>query len=330
MSNTQLRPINKQPATKSDRKSLNNFLQVAGILPILVLICILFSVLSPNFLTPGNIVNIFRQASVNIVLATGMTFVILTGGIDLSVGSILAVSAVASLIVSLIPGLGWAAVIAGLLTGLALGLLNGALIALLDVPPFIVTLGSLTALRGGAFLIANGTTVFNRDLNFAWIGNTYLGPFPWLVVIALLTVLASWFVLRQTVLGVQIYAVGGNERAARLTGIKVNRVLLFVYGLSGLLAGLAGIMSASRLYSATGTLGQGYELDAIAAVILGGTSFTGGIGTIGGTLLGALIIAVLNNGLTLLNMSYFWQLVVKGLVIIVAVIIDRLRRRSRR
>lgn len=332
MSNTQLRPnqLNKNTATNSNRKSINTFLQIAGILPILVLICILFSVLSPNFLTPGNIVNIFRQASVNIVLATGMTFVILTGGIDLSVGSILAVSAVAALIVSLIPGLSWAAVIAGLLTGLALGLLNGALIALLDVPPFIVTLGSLTALRGAAFLIANGTTVFNRDLNFAWIGNTYLGPFPWLVVIALLTVLASWFVLRQTVLGVQIYAVGGNERAARLTGIKVNRVLLFVYGVSGLLAGLAGIMSASRLYSATGTLGQGYELDAIAALILGGTSFTGGIGTIGGTLLGALIIAVLNNGLTLLNMSYFWQLVVKGLVIIVAVIIDRLRRRSRR
>ncbi|NJR72564.1 MAG: ribose ABC transporter permease, partial [Scytonema sp. CRU_2_7] len=151
-----------------------------------------------------------------------------------------------------------------------------------------------------------------------------------LVVIALLTVALSWFILRQTVLGVQIYAVGGNERAARLTGIKVNRVLLFVYGVSGLLAGLAGIMSASRLYSATGMLGQGYELDAIAAVILGGTSFTGGIGTIGGTLLGALIIAVLNNGLTLLNMSYFWQLVVKGLVIIMAVMIDRLRRRSRR
>jgi ribose transport system permease protein len=151
-----------------------------------------------------------------------------------------------------------------------------------------------------------------------------------LVVIALLAVAASWFVLRQTVLGVQIYAVGGNDRAARLTGIKVNRVLLFVYGVSGLLAGLAGIMSASRLYSATGMLGQGYELDAIAAVILGGTSFTGGIGTIGGTLLGALIIAVLNNGLTLLNMSYFWQLVVKGLVIIVAVTIDRLRRRSGR
>ncbi|MBD2494527.1 MULTISPECIES: ABC transporter permease subunit [Nostoc] len=328
-----LRPVNNRPSQNSAasrRKSINNFLQVAGILPILVIICILFSLLSPNFFTAGNAVNILRQASINIVLATGMTFVILTGGIDLSVGSILAVSAVVAVLVSLIPVLGWLAVPAALLTGLCLGLLNGALITYLDVPPFIVTLGSLTALRGAAYLVANGTTVINRNINFAWIGNSYVGPLPWLVILALLIVAVSWFVLRQTVLGVQIYAVGGNERAARLTGIKVNRVLLFVYGVSGLLAGLAGVMSASRLYSATGMLGQGYELDAIAAVILGGTSFTGGIGTIGGTLLGALIIAVLNNGLTLLNMSYFWQLVVKGLVIIAAVMIDRLRRRSRR
>jgi ribose transport system permease protein len=314
----------------SKRRSINNFLQIAGILPILLLICILFALLSPNFLTTGNAVNILRQASINIVLATGMTFVILTGGIDLSVGSILAVSAVVAVLVSLLPAIGWLAVPAALLTGLLLGLLNGALITFLNLPPFIVTLGSLTALRGAAFLVANGTTVINRDINFAWVGNSYIGPLPWLVIIALLAVGVSWFVLRQTVLGVQIYAVGGNERAARLTGIKVNRVLLFVYGVSGLLSGLAGIMSSSRLYSATGLLGQGYELDAIAAVILGGTSFTGGIGTIVGTLFGALIIAVLNNGLTLLNMSYFWQLVVKGLVIIVAVIIDRLRKRSRR
>ncbi|PHM09502.1 ABC transporter permease subunit [Nostoc sp. 'Peltigera malacea cyanobiont' DB3992] len=332
MSQTVRPPINKSannPAARN-RKSISTFLEVAGILPILVIICILFAFLSPNFLTGGNIVNILRQASINIVLATGMTFVILTGGIDLSVGSILAVSAVVALLVSLLPALSWAAVPAALLAGLLLGLLNGALITFLDVPPFIVTLGSLTALRGVAFLIAKGTTLINRDINFAWVGNTYIGPIPWLVIIALLTVIASWFILRQTVLGVQIYAVGGNERAARLTGIKVNRVLLFVYGISGLLAGLGGIMSASRLYSASGVLGQGYELDAIAAVILGGTSFTGGIGTIGGTLLGALIIAILNNGLTLLNLSYFWQLVVKGLVIILAVMIDRLRRRSRR
>ncbi len=328
-----VKPANNRVGNNSasrNRKSISSLLEVAGILPILVIICILFAFLSPNFLTGGNIINILRQASINIVLATGMTFVILTGGIDLSVGSILAVSAVVTLLVSLLPALGWAAVPAGLLAGLLLGLLNGALITFLDVPPFIVTLGSLTALRGVAFLVAKGTTLINRDINFAWVGNSYVGPLPWLVIIALLTVIASWFVLRQTVLGVQIYAVGGNERAARLTGIKVNHVLLFVYGVSGLLAGLAGIMSASRLYSASGIVGQGYELDAIAAVILGGTSFTGGIGTIGGTLLGALIIAILNNGLTLLNLSYFWQLVVKGLVIILAVMIDRLRRRSRR
>jgi ribose transport system permease protein len=327
-----LKPVKNRAGKEhksSQRRSLNNFLQVAGILPILVAICILFALLSPNFLSAGNAVNILRQASINIVLATGMTFVILTGGIDLSVGSILAVSAVVAVLVSLLPAIGWLAVPAALLTGLLLGLVNGALITFLNVPPFIVTLGTLTALRGAAYLVANGTTVINRDLNFAWIGNSYIGPLPWLVIIALLTVAVSWFVLRQTVLGVQIYAVGGNERAARLTGIRVNRVLLFVYGVSGLLSGLAGIMSSSRLYSATGLLGQGYELDAIAAVILGGTSFTGGIGTIVGTLFGALIIAVLNNGLTLLNMSYFWQLVVKGLVIIVAVIVDRLRKRSR-
>jgi ribose transport system permease protein len=333
MSQLEVQPLNREPGdrpTPRRHKATSNWLQVAGILPILILICILFAVLTPNFLTTGNAVNILRQASINIVLATGMTFVILTGGIDLSVGSILGVSAVVAVLVSLLPALGWAAVPAALLTGLLLGLVNGALIALVDLPPFIVTLGALTALRGAAYLVANGTTVINRELNFAWIGNAYLGPFPWLVVIALLTVLASWFILRRTVLGVQIYAVGGNQRAARLTGIKVNQVLLFVYGVSGLLAGLAGVMSSSRLYSATGMLGNGYELDAIAAVILGGTSFTGGIGTIPGTLLGALIIAVLNNGLTLLNMSYFWQLVVKGLVIIIAVTIDRLRRRSSR
>ncbi|MEG4348932.1 ribose ABC transporter permease [Microcoleus sp. LAD1_D5] len=312
----------------SKAQAWKNFIQVAGILPILVAICVIFSLVTPNFLSVGNFINVIRQASINIVLATGMTFVILTGGIDLSVGSILGVTAVVGVLVSLVPGLGWFAVPAALIAGVFLGLLNGSLIAYLGLPPFIVTLGSYTALRGVAYLVANGTTVINRNLNFAWIGNNYVGPIPWLVIIAFLAVLASWFVLRRTVLGRHIYAVGGNIRAARLTGIKVSQVLLFVYGVSGLLSGLGGIMSASRLYSATGMLGQGYELDAIAAVILGGTSFTGGIGTIWGTLLGALIIALLNNGLTLMNVSFFWQLVVKGLVIIIAVTIDKVRTGS--
>ncbi|MEP6515530.1 ABC transporter permease subunit [Microcoleus vaginatus] len=316
----------RQKASKA--QAWKNFIQVAGILPILLAICVIFSLVTPNFLSLGNLINVIRQASINIVLATGMTFVILTGGIDLSVGSILGVTAVVGVLVSLVPGLGWFAVPAALIAGVFLGLLNGSLVAYLGLPPFIVTLGSYTALRGVAYLVANGTTVINRNLNFAWVGNNYLGPIPWLVVIAFLAVLASWFVLRRTVLGRHIYAVGGNIRAARLTGIKVSRVLLFVYGVSGLLSGLGGIMSASRLYSATGMLGQGYELDAIAAVILGGTSFTGGIGTIWGTLLGALIIALLNNGLTLMNVSFFWQLVVKGLVIIIAVTIDKVRTGS--
>ncbi|MBD2017728.1 ribose ABC transporter permease [Microcoleus sp. FACHB-53] len=331
MSQTEVRTTRNGTSDRqraSKRQAWRNFIQVAGILPILLVICIVFSLVSPSFLSPGNLINVIRQASINIVLATGMTFVILTGGIDLSVGSILGVTAVVGVLVSLIPGAGLFAVPAALLAGVCLGLLNGALIAYLGLPPFIVTLGSYTALRGVAYLVANGTTVINRNLNFAWIGNNYFGPIPWLVVIALLAVVASWFVLRRTVLGRHIYAVGGNIRAARLTGIKVSQVLLFVYGVSGLLSGLGGIMSASRLYSATGMLGQGYELDAIAAVILGGTSFTGGIGTIWGTLLGALIIALLNNGLTLMNVSFFWQLVVKGLVIIIAVTIDRLRTRS--
>jgi ribose transport system permease protein len=309
----------------ADRRARTNWLQAAGILPVFILICILFAVLNPNFLTANNLVNVIRQASINIVLAAGMTFVILTGGIDLSVGSILGATAVVAVALSLSPTLGWSAVPLALLAGLVMGAVNGLLIAYLDLPPFIVTLGSLTGLRGAAYLLADGTTVINNDMPFAWVGNAYLGPIPWLVVIALVVIVASWFVLKRTVLGVRIYAVGGNMQAARLTGIKVAGILIFVYAVSGFLSAIGGVMSAARLYSANGILGTGYELDAIAAVILGGTSFVGGIGSIFGTLVGALIIAVLNNGLTLMGVSYFWQLVVKGLVIIIAVTVDKLR-----
>ncbi|HXM02855.1 MAG TPA: ribose ABC transporter permease, partial [Chthoniobacterales bacterium] len=295
---------------------------------VLVLICILFAVLSPNFLTENNIVNVVRQALINIVLAAGMTFVILTSGIDLAVGSVLGLTAVMAVVVSLVPGFGWAAVPAALLTGLIIGVLTGMIIAYLGLPPFIVTLGTYTAIRGAAYLAAGGTTVINSNIGFAWIGNGYLGPIPWLVIIALLIIAVSAFILHGTVLGVHVYAVGGNPQAARLTGIPVSLVLIFVYGVSGLLSGLAGAMSASRLYSAQGQLGIGYELDAIAAVILGGTSFSGGIGNVFGTLVGALIIAVLNNGLTLLNVSFYWQLVIKGAVIVLAVTLDKLRTRG--
>ena len=312
--------------SKANRSAL---LRSLGILPILFLICILFSMLNPNFLTAVNLINVFRQASINIVLAAGMTFVILTGGIDLSVGSILACTAVLSLMSSIRPEMHWATIVVPLAAGLVMGALNGVLIAYVKLPHFIVTLGSMTALRGAAYLFANGTTIINNDLNFAWIGNESLGPVPWLIVISFVIILLSWLVLTKTVLGVRIYAVGGNEQAARLTGIKVGGVLVFVYAISGLLSGIGGVMTSSRLYSASGLLGNGYELDAIAAVVLGGTSFVGGIGSVAGTLIGALIIAFLNNGLTLMNISYFMQLVIKGLVIIIAVMIDKYRTSRR-
>ncbi|MDY4479637.1 MAG: ribose ABC transporter permease [[Pasteurella] aerogenes] len=318
--------VSTKPGLK--KLALADTMQAMGILPILVLIIIVFSFIAPNFMTEANMMNITRQASINIVLAAGMTFVILTGGIDLSVGSILGVTAVMALVGSLNPALADFAVPIALLAGLGMGIFNGLLVAFAGLPPFIVTLGTYTALRGAAYLVADGTTVINSKISFAWIGNGYLGSVPWLVIIAFAIIALCWFILRRTTLGTHIYAVGGNLQAARLTGIKVSLVLIFVYAASGLLSGLGGVMSASRLYSANGNLGVGYELDAIAAVILGGTSFVGGIGTITGTLIGALIIATLNNGMTLMGVSYFWQLVIKGGVIIVAVLIDKYRTRK--
>ena len=316
------------PASASSARG-KEIMRALGMLPILVLLCIGFSFASDNFFSLQNLSIMTQQASINIVLAAGMTFVILTAGIDLSVGSILAASAVAAMLVSNIPGLGMLGIAAGLGCGLLFGLINGVLIAFVKLPPFIVTLGSLTAVRGIARLLGNDTTVFNPNLAFAFIGNADVLGVPWLVIIAFAVIGLSWFILRRTVLGLNIYAVGGNPEAARLAGIKVWAVLLFVYCASGLLSGLGGVMAAARLYAANGLqLGMSYELDAIAAVILGGTSFVGGTGSILGTLIGALIIAVLTNGLILMGVSDIWQYIVKGLVIIGAVALDRYRRKD--
>ena len=311
---------------------IRSLVQALGMLPVLIILAIAFHYLGEErFLTGQNLSIVAQQAAINTVLGAGMTFVILTGGIDLSVGSVLAASAMAALIASLIPDWGMLGIPAALFTGLLFGLINGSLIAFGRLPPFIVTLGSLTAVRGLARLMGSDSTIFNPDLPFAFIGNAVIpvAPgfgIPVLAIIAIVVILVSWFVLRRTVLGIWIYAVGGNQAAARLSGIKVWRILLFVYAVSGLLAGLGGVMSAARLYAANGLqLGQSYELDAIAAVILGGTSFVGGIGSIWGTLIGALIIAVLSNGLTLVGVSDIWQFIIKGLVIIGAVALDRVR-----
>lgn len=311
------------------KERMQTLMRTAGMLPVLILLCIAFGVVTDGFFSLQNMSIVAQQAAINVVLAAGMTFVILTGGIDLSVGSVLAASAVTALIASNIPGWGWLGIPAALGVGLVFGLVNGALIALLRLPPFIVTLGSLTAVRGIARLIGHDTTIFNPQLSFAFIGNDTVLGVPWLVIIAIAVVIVSWFILRRTVLGLRIYSVGGNPEAARLSGIKVWGIQMFVYAASGVLAGLGAVMSAARLYAANGLqLGQSYELDAIAAVILGGTSFVGGVGSIVGTLVGALIIAVLTNGLVLLGVSDIWQYIIKGLVIIGAVALDRYRQRG--
>lgn len=313
----------------------SNLMRRLGMLPVLVVLYLAMYGLTvyfsadgtSTFMTSNNTMNIFRQVSINIVLASGMTFVILTSGIDLSVGSVLAVSAVAGMLMSLSAQFAGFSIPTFLIVGLLLGALNGVLVALVGLNPFVVTLGTMTALRGAAYLFADGTSVLNTEIpSFEWMGNGSFLTIPWLIWLAAAVVLLTWFILRKTTLGLHIYAVGGNIQAARLTGIKVGLVLMFVYTISGLFAGLGGAMSASRLYAANGNWGTGYELDAIAAVVLGGTSLMGGVGSVWGTVIGALIIGVMNNGLTILGLSSFWQYVAKGVVIVLAVILDKWRQ----
>jgi ribose transport system permease protein len=340
--------------------------RIAGTFLVLIPLCIGFGLANGHFLSLTNASILLQQASINMVLAVGMTFVMLTAGIDLSVGSILAASAMGALLVSLVPHLGMLGIVAGLGIGLLFGCVNGVLIARLRLSPILVTLGSLAAVRGVARLLGNDTTIVNPDLPFAVIGNATAFGLSWLVIIALVVVLLSWIILRWTALGSRIYDLdrdrpgwkqlrcdAGRESRSKLlcrdrftlwVGSRCDStqsdrglggkaaapgrasILIFVYTTSGFLAGLGGVMSAARDYGANGSqIGQGYELDAIAAVILGGVSVTGGIGSIWGTLVGVLTVAVLSNGLVLAGVSDVWRLIVKGLVIIGAVALDRSR-----
>lgn len=300
-------------------------LQKLGPFIALLVIAVGLSIVSHNFLTVDNLLNVMRQASINALIAFGMTLVILLGGIDLSAGSVLALSSViiASLLTSGMPaGL---ATLAALAAGGLMGLVNGLVISKGKVAPFIATLGSMTVLRGLALVLSNGSPLssFNSDF-FSLLGGGYIArlvPIP--VVLMLVMFAIFWVLLRKTVFGRHIYATGGNAESAKLSGVKVDRIQLYVYTISGVMAALAGVVLTSRLNSAQPTAGTGYELDAIAAVVLGGTSLTGGRGWIFGTLVGALLIGVLNNGLNLLDVSSFYQQVIKGGVILLAVLIDR-------
>lgn len=301
-----------------------------GILAVLVVLIIFMLIAAPNFGSVDNMLNIARSISINAIIAAGMTFVILSAGIDLSVGSTVAVAGVASVLAASTGMPAFLAILVGVAAGAAAGFVNGALSAYLLLAPFIVTLGLMTFLRGLAYTMTEGQPIVDNALSFRGIGNGYVAGIPAPVIVMLLVYLVCWFVLERTRFGRHVYAVGGNPEAARLAGIRVKRVLTSVYVIAGALAGLAGIIFAARVVSAQPTAGTGYELDAIAAVVLGGTSLAGGKGRIIGTLIGSIILGVLTTGLILMNVQFFTQLLIKGIVIILAVAIDSLKQRSRR
>ncbi len=297
----------------------------------LALMCIVLGAISPDFRTTDNAVNILRQSAVNALLALGQLLVILTAGIDLSVGSILGVCCVAFAWMLKAATPAPVALAATLGLGLALGLINGLLLTKLRLPhPFVSTLGMMNAARGAALIVSGGFPISDLPASARWLGAGSIGPVPAPVLVMLVAYLLFHLVLRHTLFGRDVYAIGGNPEASRLAGIPVPARLNAVYALSGGLAALAAIVMAGRMNSGFPLAGQGAELDAIAAVIIGGGSFFGGAGTVAGTLIGALIMAVLRNGLNLLNVSAYWQMVVVGLVIIWAVWVDVIRTRPKR
>ena len=304
--------------------NVKNLLRNLGPLLGLVLLFVILTALNPTFLNPSNLSNLLRQVSVNALISFGMTFVILTGGIDLSVGSLLALSTalMAGMIKSgMDPVMSMALCC---LIGIALGAANGLIITYGKVAPFIATL-AMTIFRGATLVYSNGRPISGLTSHPFFtafgVGDVFGVPVP--AITTLLMFALCWFILNKTTLGRKTYAVGGSEKVSYIAGIHISRVKIFAYAITGLLTALAGIIITSRLNSAQPTAGTGYELDAIAAVVLGGTSLAGGKGRITGSLIGALIIATLTNGLNILNVSSFYQQVVKGGVILLAVLMDR-------
>lgn len=312
---------------KKSQRTLATFMSDYGIMVAFIALCVVLSIASPYFLGVSNLLNVLRQVSINGVLAIGMTFVILTRGIDLSVGSMMAFAAIVAasfagasadsvLILPILMGLG---------AGLALGCINGVMVARFAIPPFVMTLGMLSMARGLTYIYSDGMPISSLSSNFLWLGQGTVAGIPVPVLLFAAVFLLAWFTLRYTAFGRYVYAVGGNPTASRLSGINVRGITFAVYAISGTLCGLAGLMIAARTSAALPQAGVAYELDAIAAVVIGGTSLAGGKGRIIGTLFGVLIIGVINNGLDLLGVSSFYQQLVKGAIIVVAVMLDRSR-----
>ena len=322
--------LNKaKKAQKGGVKKLGSSGSVVGILIALAALCLDLAIASPVFLTVSNFLNVFQQISINFVVAVGMTFVIISGGIDLSVGSNIALSGL--LMGILMKNFGVpvpVTIIVCILFSGIIGLINGALIAYLNLPPFIATLGTMSIVRGAAYTVTGGQPIYTFPSGFTAVASR-VGGFPlYTMLILLAVILLGWYILRYTRVGRYTYAIGGNENCAKLSGINFKKVKCFVYTVSGLCCGVAALLLSSRLDSAVPTNAEGQEMDAIAAVVIGGTSMSGGEGSMIGTLIGILIIGIIANGLNLLGVAQGPQKMVKGLIIVVAVIIDVIRRKA--
>lgn len=314
----------------SIQKSIKQyFKENLGIMIGFITLCVVVTILNPRFVSGANMLNVARQLFSNCNLALGMGIVIISGGIDLSVGAVMALSGtlVAGMIahgtVPMVP-----AILIGLVVGAVVGILNGLIISKLSLAPFIVTMAIQQVCRGIVYIYADGQPIRCMHEAYNFLGNGYIGPFPITVYYSVFFLIVMWLLLSKSKFGRKVYAIGGNVTAARFSGINVDRVRMTVHAISAFLAAFAGIIYCARMYSGQPTLGSGDETDAIAAVVLGGTSFNGGIGKVGGILIGIFIIAVLSNALNLLHINSFWQLVAKGLVILLAVTIDTLKKRG--
>jgi ribose transport system permease protein len=317
-----------KPLSLSRNLSFDRVRQFGLILSLLIL-CTVMTFLSDNFLTVSNLLNVARQISIVAIAAVGMTLVIIIGGIDLSIGSILALTGVLSATMYANVESAILALIVGILVGAAVGFFNGFVTAKGQIAGFITTLATMSAIRGFGFIYTDGVPVSATAPNYTFIGMGHILGIPVPIIIMVIVLLFGSYTMNRTRFGRYIYAIGGNEQTSRWSGLKVDRITIYVYMLSGLLAGLAGVILSSRLASGQPFAGQGFELDVIAAVIVGGTSLAGGKGTISGTMIGVLLIGILSNGLTLLNVDSYYQMVIKGGIIILAVLIDSLGRRRK-
>jgi len=301
-----------------------------GILLAFIVVCILFGILTPVFFNPLNILNVIRQVSIIGVIAVGMTFVILLGGIDLSVGSVVAFTGIIAAGFQVKWGGSlFLSIVIPLLVGGGIGFLNGFISTKGGLHPFIVTLGTMSIFRGATLLVAKGRPISGMSKSFRFIGAGMIGPIPFPVILFLGSVIIAAIILRRTVFGRYIYAIGGNEEAALLSGIRVDRYKVSAFTILGFLSALSGLILTSRLNSGELVAGEGYELDVIASVVIGGTSMMGGEGGVYGTLIGALLIGVISNGLNLLGVQPYWQMIVRGSIIILAVLMDKMKRRFR-